>query len=156
MSIVPQIERQLHEAAERRARRPFARMARRVGATHSAPHRRLRIAVSALAAVMTTTTIALAATGVILTGSPVEPAVHPIATAGEGIPVEGGVRLLPLRAPDPAGGLPWGMRIIHTTRNLICVQVGRVLDGQLGEARRGRRVSRRRALPRVARRRAPW
>lgn len=133
MSIVPQIERQLHEAAERRARRPFARMARRVGATHSAPHRRLRIAVSALAAVMTTTTIALAATGVILTGSPVEPAVHPIATAGEGIPVEGGVRLLPLRAPDPAGGLPWGMRIIHTTRNLICVQVGRVLDGQLGE-----------------------
>ena len=57
----------------------------------------------------------------------------PIATAGEGIPVAGGSRLLPLRAPDPAGGLPWGMRIIHTTRGLICVQIGRVYHNQLGQ-----------------------
>jgi hypothetical protein len=76
---------------------------------------------------------ALAAGGVILTGSPVAIVRAPIATAGEGIPVVGGSRLLPLRVADPAGGLPWGMRIIHTTRGLICVQIGRVDDGQLGE-----------------------
>jgi hypothetical protein len=70
---------------------------------------------------------------VILTGSPVGTVRAPIATAGEGIPVAGGARLLPLRAPDPAGGLPWGMRIIHTTRGLVCVQVGRVYDDQLGQ-----------------------
>lgn len=133
MSIVPQIERQLHEAAERRARRPRARAAGWIAATRSAPRTRARVAVLALASVMATTTIALAATGVILAGSPVRPAVRPIATAGEGVPVEGGVQLLSLRAGDPAGGLPWGMRITHTTRGLICVQIGRVLDGQLGE-----------------------
>jgi hypothetical protein len=93
----------------------------------------VRVALVALALVLATTALTLAATGVILTGSPVRTAAAPIATAGEGVPVAGGARLLPLRAPDPAGGLPWGMRIIHTTRGLICVQIGRVYDGQLGQ-----------------------
>ena len=93
----------------------------------------MRVALLALALVLATAAITLAATGVILTGSPVGTARAPIATAGEGIPVAGGARLLPLRAPDPAGGLPWGMRIIHTTRGLICVQIGRVDDDQLGQ-----------------------
>jgi hypothetical protein len=94
---------------------------------------RLRVALIALALVLATTAIALAATGVIPTGSPVRTIGRPIATAGEGIPVEGGSRLLPLRAADPAGGLPWGMRIVHTTRGLICVQIGRVYHGRLGQ-----------------------
>jgi hypothetical protein len=93
----------------------------------------LRIALLVLALVLATAAITLAATGVILTGSPVATIRAPIATAGEGVPVAGGARLLPLRAADPAGGLPWGMRIIHTTRGLICVQIGRVHDGQLGQ-----------------------
>jgi hypothetical protein len=93
----------------------------------------VRVALVALAFVLATAAITLAATGVILTGSPVGTAVAPIATVGEGIPVAGGAQLLPLRAPDPAGGLPWGMRIIHTTRGLICVQIGRVDDGRLGQ-----------------------
>jgi hypothetical protein len=93
----------------------------------------VRVALIALALVLATSAITLAATGVILTGSPVGTAQAPIATAGEGVPVRGGARLLPLRAPDPAGGLPWGMRIIHTTRGLICVQIGRVDDNQLGQ-----------------------
>jgi hypothetical protein len=105
--------------------------------TRTSPRRRasvhLRVALVALALVLATAAITLAATGVILTGSPVGTARAPVATVGEGIPVAGGVRLLPLRAPDPAGGLPWGMRIIHTTRGLICVQIGRVYDGQLGQ-----------------------
>ena len=103
----------------------------------TSPRRRaiahVRIALVVLALVLASAAITLAATGVILTGSPVATVRAPIATAGEGIPVAGGARLLPLRAPDPAGGLPWGMRIVHTTRGLICVQVGRVYDGQLGE-----------------------
>jgi hypothetical protein len=103
----------------------------------SSPRRRasahLRVALLVFALVLATAAITLAATGVILTGSPVGTAQAPIATAGEGIPARGGARLLPLRAPDPAGGLPWGMRIVHTTRGLICVQLGRVYDNQLGQ-----------------------
>jgi hypothetical protein len=103
----------------------------------TSPRRRasvhVRVALVALALVLATAAITLAATGVILTGSPVGTAGAPIATAGEGIPVAGGAQLLPLRAPDPAGGLPWGMRIIHTTRGLICVQIGRVDGSQLGQ-----------------------
>jgi hypothetical protein len=79
------------------------------------------------------TAAALAATGVILPGSPVRPSGPVVATAGVGIPVVGGSRLLGLRVGDPAGGLPWGMRIVHTTRSEVCVQVGRVDHGQLGQ-----------------------
>jgi hypothetical protein len=114
---------------------PGTRFART--APRRSPRRRasahVRVAIVVLVLVLATAAITLAATGVILTGSPVGTASTPIATAGEGIPVVGGARLLPLRAPDPAGGLPWGMRIIHTTRGLVCVQIGRVYDGQLGQ-----------------------
>lgn len=107
------------------------RFARTSSRRHLSAH--VRVALVALVLVLAVAAITLAATGVILTGSPVGTAVAPIATVGEGVPVTGGVRLLPLRAPDPAGGLPWGMRIIHTTRGLICVQIGRVYDGRLGQ-----------------------
>ncbi|HEV7161648.1 MAG TPA: hypothetical protein VGN25_00190 [Solirubrobacteraceae bacterium] len=87
----------------------------------------------AFALLLATTTITLAATGVILTGSPVRTVTQPSPTAGEGLPVKGASRLLPLRAADPAGGLPWGMRVVHTTRGLVCLQIGRVYHGQLGQ-----------------------
>jgi hypothetical protein len=106
----------------------FARTSPRL---HASTH--VRVALVVLAVVLATAAIALAATGVILTGSPVGTVRAPIATAGEGIPVAGGAQLLPLRAADPAGGLPWGMRIIHTTRGLICVQIGRVYANQIGQ-----------------------
>ena len=77
--------------------------------------------------------IAAAATGV-LTGSPVgNPAGPAVPQAGYGVPVAGGSDLVALRAADPEGGLPWGMRVIRTTRGLVCVQVGRVFHGQLGQ-----------------------
>jgi hypothetical protein len=75
--------------------------------------------------------IAAAATG-ILTGSPV-PSRQPVAHTGSGAPAAGGSDLLALRAGDPEGGLPWGMRVVHTTRGLTCVQVGRLQRGQLGQ-----------------------
>ena len=51
--------------------------------------------------------------------------------AGLGSVAPGSVRLLPLSVPDPHGGLPWGMRVLSTTRGVGCLQVGRLLDGRL-------------------------
>jgi hypothetical protein len=76
--------------------------------------------------------VALAATG-LLSGSPVKPEVPLNAAAGNGLPLTGASAHLALLAADPGGGLPWGMRIEHTTRGQLCLQVGRVEDAQLGE-----------------------
>jgi hypothetical protein len=51
--------------------------------------------------------------------------------AGLGRVAPGSVRLLRLSAPDPHGGLPWGMRVLSTTRGVGCLQVGRLLAGRL-------------------------
>jgi hypothetical protein len=40
--------------------------------------------------------------------------------------------VLALRVPDPAGGPPWGLRVVRTTRGATCVQAGRVVGGRLG------------------------
>lgn len=86
---------------------------------------------------------ALAATGVIGFGAPVR-AAHPpgreraTKTTGVGIPVapvDGlpvAAQPLAISVPDPAGGLSWGMRVVRTTRGLLCLQIGRLLDGRLG------------------------
>ncbi len=45
----------------------------------------------------------------------------------------GSVQLMSLRAPDPEGGLPWGIAIARSKDgNLFCSQVGRVQGGRLG------------------------
>ncbi len=93
---------------------------------------RLRVLLVALALVFATAAIALAATG-LLNGSPVSPEVTLNPIAGNGLPVGGAAHRMVLRVADPQGGLPWGMRILPTTRGQVCVQVGRVADGQLGE-----------------------
>jgi hypothetical protein len=95
--------------------------------------RRLLVPLLAFGGLLAMTTIALAASGVILTGAPVHLQGSPNPDAGDGVPVPGASRLLPLRVPDPVGGLPWGMRIVNTTRGEVCLQVGRVEDGDLGE-----------------------
>jgi len=94
---------------------------------------RLAAVLPALAVLLVASTIALAASGVILTGSSVPPTAGLGPYAGAGLPLPGQSKLLSLRVPDPYGGLPWGMRVVHTTRGLVCVQIGRVQDGQLGE-----------------------
>lgn len=102
-----------------------------------APVRRIarprRVFVVSLLVVLALAAGALAATGILATGSPVPQPAGESAGSGSGLPARGGYELLALRVADPAGGLPWGMRVIHTTRGLICVQVGRVYHGQLGE-----------------------
>jgi hypothetical protein len=89
----------------------------------------------ALVAVAVTLVIAgpaLAAAGLFSTGSSVPPVGHPVARTGNGVTVAGGAQLTALRVADPAGGLPWGLRLTRTTRGYVCLSVGRVLDDRLG------------------------
>jgi hypothetical protein len=67
-------------------------------------------------------------------GRPVKPAFLLPANprTGLGQPLASTLALLPTRVADPAGGPPWGMRVIRTTRDLSCLQGGRVFDGRLG------------------------
>jgi len=84
---------------------------------------------------------AFAASQIIGVGAPVTASSGqegPTKTTGVGVPVSGprrsaiSAQLLPISVADPAGGLPWGARLVRTTRGLVCVQVGRLLDGRLG------------------------
>jgi hypothetical protein len=141
MSILPQLEHDLLEAAERRHalhddhEAATSAPARGTGASRGSggPARRLRLAVFVFVLLLATATITLAATGVILTGAPVRPEGRPNPSAGEGVPSPGASRLLPIRVADPEGGLPWGMRVVRTTRGELCLQIGRIQDGRLGE-----------------------
>ncbi len=94
--------------------------------------RRVNAVVMAAVLVLAGGAIAVAATGV-LSGSPVKEQGRLSPNAGLGVPAPGGSRLLALRAADPQSGLPWGMRLVHTTRGEICVQIGRLEDDQLGQ-----------------------
>jgi hypothetical protein len=72
------------------------------------------------------------ASGLITFGAPVASVpVFANPRAGLGRVAPGTARLLPLSVPDPRGGLPWGMRVLQTTRGVGCLQVGRLLDGRL-------------------------
>jgi hypothetical protein len=135
MSLLPQLERDLLQAADRQRAAGGSSSAEPPGPRLGArgPARRLRLLALALGCVLASTTIALAASGVILTGAAVRPEGPLNPNAGEGIPATGASQLLALRVPDPEGGLPWGMRIVRTTRGEVCEQIGRVQDGQLGE-----------------------
>ena len=139
MSVLAQLERDLLEAANRRNAVAAATTAES-GAGAPAPGlatrsrvRRLRLPLIAFACLLASATVALAASGVILSGAPVRPEGRLSPSLGEGVPAPGASQLLVLRVPDPEGGLPWGMRIVRTTRGEVCVQIGRVENGQLGE-----------------------
>jgi len=98
---------------------------------------RLRLLASAAAIALLLAGVTLAAGQLIGTGVPVKPvvgeAVFPnTATSGEGLAIPASVKLLNLASADPGGGLAWGMRVFDTTRGVGCVQVGRLLAGQLG------------------------
>jgi hypothetical protein len=72
------------------------------------------------------------AAGILLTGTPAGPKVPPVPTAGYGAAIPASANLLPLHVGDPAGGLPWGLRTVRTTRDDVCLQVGRVADDTIG------------------------
>ena len=136
MSILAQLERDLLDAANRRIVATGAQSAANARTPRHTAHarlRRLRLPLIAFACLFASATIALAASGVILSGAPVRPEGRLNPGVGEGVPAPGGSRLLAMQVPDPEGGLPWGMRIVRTTRGEVCVQIGRVENGQLGE-----------------------
>ncbi len=111
------------------ARVPTARARRTI--RHA---RRVPLLAAALAAALLSAAVALAASGLVQTGAPVRPLPGQrfTPTTGYGVPIAKSVRLLPISVPDPAGGPPWGLRYLQTTRGLGCVEVGRVVDGRLG------------------------
>ncbi len=97
--------------------------------------RRSRVLVAVVLASLGFAAAALAASGILAGASyrvPGAPSPNRNPGVGAGITVSGSARLLALRVPDPAGGPPWGMRVLQTTRGLECVQVGRIVNGQLG------------------------
>jgi hypothetical protein len=95
--------------------------------------RRLNAAAIAVMLVLGGGAIAVAATG-LLNGSPVkDPAGTPTPTSGSGVPVAAGGSQLAAITADPEGGLPWAIQLVHTTRGELCVQIGRVHDGQIGQ-----------------------
>lgn len=70
--------------------------------------------------------------GILLTGAPAGPNVPPVPTAGYGAATAGSAKPLPLQVADPAGGLPWGLRTVRTTRGDVCLQIGRLAHGTIG------------------------
>jgi hypothetical protein len=127
LQILQEVRDELIAAALRQEANPRA-----AAGVRSWLSRRLNAVVMAVVLVLSGGAIAVTATGV-LSGSPVKQQGRLSPNAGIGVPAPGGSRLLALRAADPQGGLPWGMRLVHTTRGEICVQIGRVDDGQLGQ-----------------------
>jgi hypothetical protein len=127
LQILQEVRDELIAAAHRQEASPRA-----TASVRSWLSRRVSAGVMAVVLVLSGGAIAVAATG-LLSGSPVKQQGRLSPNAGIGVPAPGGSRLLGLRAPDPQGGLPWGMRLVHTTRGEICVQIGRLDDDQLGQ-----------------------
>jgi hypothetical protein len=126
MTLIPELERELTQAIGRQLPGNRGRRWRRVSM------------IVPVAATLTGTAVALAATGVIGFGSS-EPAPgirtgSPAASprSGFGVVLAGSAHLLSLRVQDPGSPLPWGIRVSQTSRGLGCLAAGLVLDGQLG------------------------
>jgi RNA polymerase sigma factor (sigma-70 family) len=93
--------------------------------------RRLRLVLLILLALAALVAAAYAASHWLFGGAAAKTNGFPGATVGFGVPTSVGARLV-VQTPDPAGGPPWALRAIPTTRGAICLQVGRVVAGRLG------------------------
>ena len=121
--VLEDLELELRRAVEQPRSR--ARRTRRRGS-------RLLLVTAAVLLLLGTAAVALAASGVILTGAAVPASRLASPSAGAGLPQPGKWKLLSLRVPDPAGGPPWGMRLVQTTRGLVRAAGARP-EGVLGE-----------------------
>jgi hypothetical protein len=92
---------------------------------------RRRTAVVLVAAVVSVAGVATAATGAFPVGSPLAP-FGGDATDRIGAPDRASDSVLAVRAADPDGGPPWGIRTFSTSAGWQCQQIGRVVDGRLG------------------------
>lgn len=140
-SFLDRLETELEAAVRRRAnevrsapiadRRPRAPLADR-GPRGWRVRLSARVVIAVAALLLVLAAAALAATGVLFTGTAVPPTPGLSKDVGLGLPEPGHARLIASSVPDPAGGLPWSMRIMHTTRGLVCLQVGRLRGGRIG------------------------
>ena len=144
MSVLPQLERLLGDAAQRLpANLPVASNNGHLSAAikrrrrwwrnlRGRPPRSLLIAAATLA--LGGTAGALAATGVFQIGAPVttQPGHPPISTIGAGTARPGTMRVVSVRVADPDGGPAWGVGVFMTTTGLACPVSGRVVNGRLG------------------------
>lgn len=111
------------------------RVVREFRADLLAAERRRRVsrrgALACVAALCVGAGVATAATGNFPIGAPIEP---PRRHAPPHIdhPVPGSGQVERIRAADPDGGPPWGVREFKTRRGYTCVETGRVVDGRLG------------------------
>lgn len=118
-----QVEQHLRDAVRRRAHVPWYVRVRGISRT--------RALVVVLAALVVATPAIGAVTNWYGFGKPDYFRQNsPMVDAGRALP--GTSELLPLRVPDPQGGPPWGLRLVHTTRGDTCIQLGRVEGGRLG------------------------
>jgi hypothetical protein len=123
-----ELEAGLRDAVKQRAHLPWYR---RVGSM-SLRHRGVVAIIAAL--VVATPTVAAVGEVAGWFGRGSSPIYYPAsATRGLGKVLATGGRLLPIRVADPDGGPPWGIRLVRTTRGETCIQVGRVVDGQIGQ-----------------------
>jgi hypothetical protein len=130
-ALVPQLERELVDAASR-APRLLARGAERRGSGPTVWRRSPLLAAGLVIVVFGA--VALAAKGLFLSGAPVTvPRGIPLRPrSGLGVPLPRSSSAIALQVADPAGGPPWGARFVVTTRGFGCLQLGRVVRGQLG------------------------
>jgi hypothetical protein len=132
MTLLPVVRSQLYAAAEQRSQSPRARLLRPLVQPRGSRSwgRTPLIAVGVLLVLVG---CAFGA-GLIQLGTPAKLPFSLLRNSheGSGALVPGTVRMLPIAAPDPAGGPDWGMRILSTTRGEGCIQIGRLLDGKLG------------------------
>ncbi len=91
----------------------------------------LRLVVLLIVLLLAAAAVALAAGG-LLFGAPVAPPFKAQPKKRDGAPIGSSATLLALSVADPAGGPPWGLRILSTTRGVGCLQYGRLYDGELG------------------------
>ena len=86
----------------------------------------------ALAAVPLAVGVAFAS-GLVQVGAPVKTVEGFDSTSsGFGAVLPESVQVLPISTPDPQGGPPWGIRVFSTSRGVGCIQVGRLVDGEIG------------------------
>jgi hypothetical protein len=135
------LERQLIDAVERHAGEAveLSKRRRRSSRPHSArsragiapPPSLPRPIALGVAASLLATVVALVVAGVLGSRSHgLRAARHPSPSAAVGLPARGHSRLASLSVADPGGGEPWGMRIVRTATNLVCLQVGRLERGR--------------------------
>lgn len=123
-----ELEAGLRDATRRRAHLPWYR---RVG---QMPLRQRGLVAVVAALVIATPTVAAVGAVAGWWAKGKSPIYYPASASsglGKVLPKDG--RLLPIRVADPDGGPPWGIRMVKTTRGETCIQVGRVIDGQIGQ-----------------------